>query len=136
MSKIITRESRVLLPGPGLELRIETRDGAPDPQIVGYAAKFNAETQIYDDFYEQIQPGAFAKSIGEDDIRMLFNHDPNFVLGRNTSKTLTLQEDSMGLRTLCTPPNTQQARDVCEMIRRGDVSGMSFTFNVLAHLAP
>ena len=66
-----------------LELRA---DGDKPPVLEGYAAVFNKETQIGGDMWgwrEQIAPGAFAQSIGEDDIRGLFNHNSDFVLGRN-----------------------------------------------------
>ena len=66
-------------------------------KIVGYAAVFN---QLYVDlgpFREKIAPGAFKKTIQEADVRALWNHDPNFVLGRTKSGTLKLQEDDKGL---------------------------------------
>ncbi|MGA2256080.1 MAG: HK97 family phage prohead protease [Thermoguttaceae bacterium] len=123
------RESRII-PSPTVSIRADTHAAESGPKIVGYAAKFNVEAEIGEGFFEQIAPGAFSQSIGEDDIRCLFNHNPNFPLGRTANKTLLLSEDSVGLRTVCLPPDTQQARDVCESIRRGDITGMSFTFDV------
>lgn len=96
--------------------------------MVGHAAIFNEETNIGEMFREKIMPGAFEKSIKDDDIRALFNHDPNFVLGRNTSGTLKLKEDERGLAIDIDPPDTQVARDLAVSINRGDISQMSFAF--------
>ena len=69
-------------------LRGETRTiGKPElraagentPQkIGGYAAVFNSPTSIRDVFMEVIAPGAFTTTIAKNDIRALFNHDPEF----------------------------------------------------------
>lgn len=112
-----------------VELRAE---GDEPPRIVGYAAKFGREANIGDWFTEVIRPGAFSRAIAEDDVRALFNHDPNYVLGRNVAGTLTLSEDATGLRIEVTPPDTQWARDLVETIRRGDVDQMSFAFRVIS----
>jgi HK97 family phage prohead protease len=79
-----------------------------------------------------VRPGAYKSAIAErQDVRSLFNHDANFVLGRTLSNTLILQEDAVGLLTDTDPPDTQTIRDlVLAPIARGDVSGMSFAFTV------
>lgn len=101
-------------------------------KIVGYAAVFNSEARINSWLRESIAPGAFAASIGKDDIRSVWNHDSNFVLGRNKSGTLALVEDERGLKIEITPPDTQWARDFQVSIDRGDVSQMSFAFKTIA----
>lgn len=102
-----------------------------EPTVRGYAAMYNAETVIAGLWREQIAPGAFATALdGSDDVRALFNHDPNFLLGRTKSGTLRLSEDKQGLRYDVDLPDTQQARDVRELIRRGDVTGSSFGFRI------
>jgi HK97 family phage prohead protease len=110
------------------ELRVETRDGKP--LIEGHAAVFNQKADIFG-FTEEVAPGAFRDSIGTDDIRALFNHDSNFVLGRNRSKTLELAEDERGLFISNRPPETQWARDLLVSIERGDINQMSFGFRTL-----
>lgn len=110
---------------------VRTADAPEDRKMVGHAAIFNTITDIGGWFREQILPGAFKDSIQEDDIRALFNHDANYVLGRNTAKTLELSEDSDGLKTVIDPPDTQFARDLAVSIQRGDISQMSFAFQVL-----
>lgn len=114
---------------PLTEMRI-SEDGEK-PKIKGHAAVFNklSEPLIFG-FREQISPGAFARTIKKDDIRALFNHDPNYVLGRNKSGTLVLEEDDKGLAIEIDPPDTSYARDLMVSIERGDITQMSFAFMV------
>lgn len=110
---------------------IELREINGNPRIIGHAAVFNSLSEDLGGFREQILPGAFTEAIEKDDVRALFNHDANFVLGRNRSKTLVLAEDARGLAIEITPPDTQTIRDlVLEPMRRGDISQMSFGFSV------
>jgi len=114
-----------------IEVRVEDKEGEA-PKIVGHAAVFNQEANIGGMFREMIAPGAFSKSLKEkDDVRGLFNHDANFVLGRTKSGTLSLKEDKQGLLSEIDPPDTQLVRDmVLEPMRRGDIDKMSFGFEV------
>lgn len=98
-------------------------------KIVGYAARFNQLSDVLGNFREQIQPGFF-DGIEADDVRALFNHDPNYVLGRSTAGTLKLTPDADGLAVEIDPPDTTWARDLMKSIQRGDVSQMSFAFTV------
>lgn len=97
--------------------------------LTGYAAVFNRETVIGDFFRETIEPGAFRATLSTD-VRGLFNHDPNQVLGRTASGSMTLTEDETGLRYAITPPDTTLGRDVLALVARGDVTGSSFGFTV------
>ena len=116
----ITDESEVRMDG-----------GNDDEKIVGYAAVFNSFSQPIFGFRETIKPGAFKKTIRESDVRALINHDPNYVLGRTSSRTLRLSEDEKGLRYIVTPPDTTFARDLVVSIKRGDITQSSFGFSVV-----
>ncbi|MFH4454457.1 HK97 family phage prohead protease [Vibrio alginolyticus] len=112
------------------EIKIEKREDGEGPRIVGYAAKFNTRSNNLGGFVEVIAPGAF-DDVLDDDVRALFNHDRNFVLGRTKAGTLTLTVDEVGLRYEITPPDTQTVRDmVIEPMDRGDVNQSSFAFRL------
>ncbi|WLR54292.1 HK97 family phage prohead protease [Mesobacillus subterraneus] len=112
---------------------LKTRDAINDQpaMISGYAAVFNSKTSIGDYFEEIIMPGAFSRSIATNsDIRALFNHDWNNVLGRTKSGTLRLSEDDRGLKFEVELPNTSLARDLAESMARGDINQCSFGFYI------
>ena len=122
-----TRERRCL---PAAELRVQQADDGPS-RLVGYAALFNRRSELlYGSFVEVIAPGAFAGAVKNADVRCLWNHDSNHVIGRTKAGTLTVEEDELGLRIEATPPDTQWARDLMTSISRGDVDQMSFGFRV------
>lgn len=103
-------------------------DGA---RIAGHIAVFNSLSEDLGGFREIIRPGAFAKTLQEADIRALFNHDSNFVLGRNKSGTLTVSEDERGLYIEVDVPDTAWARDLLVSMRRGDIDQGSFAFRTV-----
>jgi uncharacterized protein len=102
------------------------------PKIVGYAARFNIEAELWPGFKERIAPGAFRRSLeNKDDVRALWNHNPEKLLGRTKSGTLTLREDENGLWYEILKPDTQTADEVVTLIKRGDISQSSFGFNIV-----
>jgi HK97 family phage prohead protease len=111
--------------------RIEVRDvgdGAP-PVIDGHAAVFDQLSEDLGGFREIIKPGSFLLALAASDVRALWNHNPDFVLGRQSSGTVTVVEDDRGLGTSINPPDTQLIRDmVLTPMRRGDVNQASFGF--------
>jgi HK97 family phage prohead protease len=113
---------------------IELRAGKDGkPVLVGYAAKFNSRSHDLGGFVEIVAPGAFKTSLAnKPDVRALYEHDPAKILGRATAGTLTLAEDGTGLRVEITPPDTTIGRDVLELVKRGDISGMSFGFRTIS----
>lgn len=127
---------RRFVPGAVVRLEMRAGEGGDSPVIVGHASVFDQWTTLYEGRYwtwrEVIRPGAYARAIREkQDVRSLFNHDPNFVLGRTRSGTLRLAEDRVGLMTETDAPATQTIRDlVLAPIGREDVTGMSFAFSV------
>ena len=101
-------------------------------KVVGYGAVFyregdeGTEYRLFPNVRERIAPTAFDSALQRDDIRSLFNHDPNFVLGRQAAGTLRLSVDEIGLRYEVDLPESR--KDVAEAISRGDVTGSSFWF--------
>lgn len=112
---------------PIVELRVE--GGDDQPKLVGHAAVFDVlSEELWPGVREKIRKNAFAKTLKESDARALFNHNPDWVLGRTKNGTLRLAEDDVGLAVEIDPPHTQYARDFLEVVRRGDVDQMSFAF--------
>jgi uncharacterized protein len=105
--------------------------GTGEVHLTGYAARFGSWSADLGGFVEQIAPGAFATA-SRSDVRCLFNHNSDLILGRTSAGTLRLWQDSLGLAVDILPPSTAVARHVVEAVRRRDVTGMSFGFIVVA----
>ena len=112
-----------------LEMRVKADEGEAE-KIIGYASKFNNLSEEMWGFREQIAPGAFTEALKKSDVRALFNHDPNYVLGRQSAGTLQLKEDDVGLFYEIIPPDTNWARDIVSSIKRGDIKESSFAFSM------
>jgi len=117
------------------EIRYATRElraegNASKRTLKGYAAVFNSPSQDLGGFVEIIRNGAFSRCLDQPDtdVRALVDHDPSKILGRSTSGTLRLMEDSIGLRCEIDLPNTTLGNDTYESVKRGDLSQMSFGF--------
>ena len=99
--------------------------------IDGYFAVFGAEYWLWDDAFETIDPGAFSLET-DTDVRALTNHDTTLVLGRTTVGTLQLRVDEKGLfGTILINEKDQDAVNLYERVKRGDVSQCSFGFDIL-----
>jgi HK97 family phage prohead protease len=111
------------------DLSIETPADGGMPTLRGYAAVFNQRSQELWGFYEIIAPGAFTASIAaQDDVRALWNHDPNWIMARTANGTLRLHEDDHGLAVEFEPVDTPIMRGFVASIERRDVTQMSFAF--------
>lgn len=124
------RETRALTDG----LKIETRsadDAGGETVARGYAAVFNSDTSIGGYWIERFAPGAFTRSLAENDIVALHSHESARVVGRKSAGTLTVREDSKGLAFENTLPDTTDGRDLAVLIGRGDIGGMSFAFRAM-----
>ncbi len=112
---------------------VEIREKDGKKKIRGYAAVFNSPTSIGGWFDEEIAPEAFDRALKEkQDVRCLLNHNPDLLLGRTKSETLTLGVDDHGLWYEDDLPDTTAGNDALEVIGRGDMSGSSFGFIIRA----
>jgi HK97 family phage prohead protease len=113
------------------ELKTRAEQDSQDMFIEGYFAVFNNETELFPGFLEEIAPGAFDETLGND-IRALIDHNTRLVLGRNKAGTLELRADSYGLwGRIKINPNDTDAVNLYERVKRGDVNQCSFGFNIL-----
>jgi Escherichia/Staphylococcus phage prohead protease len=104
-------------------------DLAEGRRIKGYAVVFNVLSEDLDGFREMIAPEAVDRTLRTNaDIRALWNHNDDQVLGRTRAGTLALAKKSKGLWFDINPPNWAEPH--LETIARGDVSGVSFAFRV------
>lgn len=107
---------------------VEVRSVGSRAYIEGYAAVFNRRSGNLGGFVEVVERTAFNKTVKEADVRALQNHDPNRVLGRTRAGTLELSVDDSGLYYRALAPNTSYAKDLLELLERGDVNQSSFSF--------
>lgn len=112
--------------------KFNTREDGEALYIEGYFAVFNSTYEIWNGATESIAPGAFTETLKDADVRALINHDTRLVLGRTKAETLELREDDHGLwgRVLINP-NDQDAMNLYERVKRGDVDQCSFGFEII-----
>ena len=86
--------------------------------------------------YEVLEPGCISRELlQKSDVVLNLNHNSDVVnvMGRyrnNPDKdTLSLELRGDGIDCRCDLPRTNNANDTLELIRRGDISGMSFAFS-------
>ena len=107
----------------------EVREGPNGPMIVGYAAVFNSNSEDLGGFIEQVDPGAFSKTLAEADVISTGNHDDGWLLGRSKTGTLRLQTDPNGLRyEVDINPQDPDGQRALAKVKRGDWDGSSFEF--------
>ena len=123
----------------GLQVR-EAQEGQEESRVVeGMPIMFgrrsinltprNEEREVY----EVLEPGCITRElIEQSDIVLNLNHSNKVtdVLGRcrNGNGTLSLELRGDHVECSCELPNTNNANDTLELMRRGDITGMSFAF--------
>lgn len=109
----------------------QTRAEDGNLYIEGYFSVFDSRYWLWDEAYETIERGAFEGQTTQD-VRALVNHDSTLVLGRTTAGTLELREDERGLWGRITINQADQdAMNLYERVKRGDVSQCSFGFDIM-----
>ena len=144
--KIFSSEPKQVRPTPSHDVRyivnqFEARTLEDSKAVIsGYASIFDRSSQVLGGgFVEQIKRGAFTKTLQErgtqtsrDDIKALFNHSTDLVLGSKRAGTLKLSEDSKGLHyEVDLDLDITHHRSAFKMIERGDVTNSSFGFDVI-----
>lgn len=86
--------------------------------------------------YEVLEPGCISRELlQKSDVVLNLNHNSDVVnvLGRYRNNperdTLKLEMRGDGIDCRCELPKTNNANDTLELIKRGDISGMSFAFS-------
>jgi uncharacterized protein len=106
-------------------------DGMPK-EIGGIAAVVNSVTDLgY--FEEVITPGAFDYALsGEYDIRCLFNHEAELILGRTKAETCNVFVNGDGNLEYTWIPDYENPThmSVVRSIMRGDITQSSFAFTI------
>ena len=122
-------EQRDLTVFPEMIARAETTEEFI--RIQGYGSVFNKPYEVWG-IKEVVEAGAFEKTLRENpDIRGMFNHSPDFLLGRTKSGTMDVEEDAKGLRyEIRADAKDPQAISVARKITRKDVDGSSIAFFV------
>ena len=120
-----------------LPMTIEVREVNEDEgkRTISGSIKYNNESAEMrdwwgDTFVEEIAEGAFDESLKVRDVVGLWSHDTSQVLGNTKSKTLRIENDKKELRFELDIPNTTVGNDAWELIKRGDVDGVSFGMKV------
>lgn len=111
------------------ESPIELRKEGDEEFFEGVAVRFGSVTDLgY--ISEEVETGAFDEVLN-DDVRGLFNHDPDVVLGRNKSGTmvLTVNDKEVRYKIKYNPADPDHVR-VMEKVKRGDVSFSSYAFSI------
>lgn len=109
---------------------MKTREEGDELFLEGYFVVYNSPYELWPGATESVAPGAFSESLGGD-VRALFNHNPDIVLGRTTNGTLELKDDARGLYgRVRINRNDTDAMNAYQRIARGDITGCSFGFDV------
>jgi uncharacterized protein len=139
MSTKPPHESRSALIPTRLAAFESRADGETPTLIAGYGAVYyrdgdaGSEYRIDVDLVERLQPGCFDAFLASDrDCYCAPYHDENRVLGRR-SRLMKLASDDRGLRySLPYDASDPDHQAIAAKMRRGDVSGSSVRFLVLA----
>lgn len=107
----------------------EAREKEESKTLRGYALTWGEVAEPWPGLRESFEPGAFSEFLaGSPDVFACYQHDTSQLLGRTSSGTFRLAEDETGLAFELDLPDTTLGRDVAELVRRGDLRGVSICF--------
>lgn len=125
--RLPTRERRTFAG----EVSLRADDGAPRIRMT---TPFNRRSHDLGGFVEVVAASAFTKTLQErgSDVVALWNHDPNWVLGRESNRTLALVPGETALDSEATlDAEDPMHRHFARRVERRDVQGSSFGFETV-----
>ena len=132
MNKTLSRTAQLNKRDFKTQFTITREAETPEEMVIeGYFALYENETELWEGSYEIISKGAFDNTLNND-IRALWNHNTQYVLGRNKNGTLELKTDEKGLFGIIKLPKTRYAEDLYELVNNSYIDQASFGFNILA----
>lgn len=111
----------------------QVREENGQRELEGYFSVFNKPYEVCPGWIEEIAPGAFTKTLMSGrDVKVLWNHNSDIVLGSTGNKTAYLSEDGIGLKGRnIINEDDQDAKNGYARVKRGDVTGCSFGFEII-----
>ena len=98
--------------------------------LEGMFVVYDTIYEVYPNATESIARGAFSESVNGD-VRALYNHNTDIVLGRTSAGTLELRDTDKGLwGRIKINPNDTDAMNAYARVQRGDLTGCSFGFDI------
>lgn len=115
-----------------VENKTITRENGEARVLVGLIP-FNSPSEEMWGTIEYIAPSAFTKTVKDRaDVKALWNHNSDMILGRVKNGALTLEIMPEGLLCTCELPVTSFGADAWQSVARGDVDTMSFGFQPIS----
>jgi hypothetical protein len=113
-----------------IEIRTAQQPNDDSLIIEGYPVVFDTPTNINDPMgsYTEIIERSALNGVNLNDTRLLYNHDLSKIPLAKTPKTMELSINDEGLYMRAELPDTEQGRSVYTAVKRGDLTGMSFSF--------
>lgn len=106
---------------------LEVRNDEESRTIGGIAVPYNEWSEDLG-FFERFAPGSLTDTLRETDLRVIFNHNADYVVGRVSAGTARFSDTDQGLKYEADAPNAVWADGLLESIRRGDIRENSFGF--------
>ena len=112
--------------------KFQTREENGKRFLDGYFAVFDQPYEVCPGWIETVAPGAFSRTLREGkDVKVLWNHNTDLVLGSTENRTAHLSEDDVGLHgPVEINEEDQDAKNAIARVARGDVRGCSFGFEI------
>lgn len=112
--------------------KFQTREENGKRFLDGYFSVFNQPYEVCPGWIETVAPGAFSRTLREGkDVKVLWNHNTDLVLGSTENRTAHLSEDDVGLHgPVEINEEDQDAKNAIARVARGDVRGCSFGFEI------